>query len=101
MLTLVISTPVPTVPSDRASARLEWRAWIDALARSGEVRMWAPRVGRGAVAVFDLPSNEVLHERLTVWAAFVPAHFDLYPLVDPDAHMQALQAIRERAAEGS
>ena len=40
--------------------------------------------GSGAVALFDVDSNETLHRLLTEWADMVPAEFDLYPLIDPD-----------------
>jgi muconolactone delta-isomerase len=43
------------------------------------------RVGRGAVAVFDVESNEQLHRILNEWADIIPAQFDIYPLVDLQA----------------
>ena len=43
------------------------------------------RTGRGAVALFDVSSNEELHGLLNEWAEIVPAEFDIYPLIDPEA----------------
>ena len=37
------------------------------------------------MAVFDVDSNETLHGLLNEWAEIVPAEFDIYPLIDPDA----------------
>jgi hypothetical protein len=51
-----------------------------------------PRVGRGAVAIFDVESNEVLHRILNEWADIIPARFDTYPLVDLTATKAALAA---------
>ena len=50
------------------------------------------RVGRGAVAVFDVESNNDLHRILNEWADIIPAHFDTYPLVDTQATAQLLAA---------
>ena len=50
------------------------------------------RVGRGAVAVLDVESNEALHRILNEWADIIPAHFDIYPLVDLDATKRMLAA---------
>jgi hypothetical protein len=41
------------------------------------------RVGRGAVAVLDVASNDELHKLLNEWAEIIPAHFDIYPLIEP------------------
>ena len=37
------------------------------------------------MALFDVDSNEVLHGLLNEWAEIIPAEFDIYPLIDPDA----------------
>ena len=42
-------------------------------------------MGRGAVALFEVDSNETLHQLLTEWAEMIPAEFDVYPLIDPEA----------------
>lgn len=48
------------------------------------------RVGRGAVVLFDVASNEQLHRRMNEWADIIPARFDVYPLIDPNAAKQFL-----------
>ena len=53
-------------------------------------RAFYARTGRGAVAIFDVPSNEELHRLLTEWSEMIPAEFDIYPLLDPDAAVQFL-----------
>lgn len=95
MLTLVISTPQPSPPGAVAGQRLAWREWIERLEAVGVVRGWHFRVGRGAVVIFDVPDNETLHTRLTEWLGFIPAQFDLYPLVDRDMHDAMLRRMRE------
>jgi muconolactone delta-isomerase len=44
------------------------------------------------VAVFDVESNNALHQILNEWADIIPAHFDTYPLVDADAVNRLLAA---------
>lgn len=51
-----------------------------------------PRVGRGAVAILDVASNDVLHRILNEWADIIPARFDTYPLVDLAATKAVLAA---------
>jgi len=85
MLFLVISEPRPEPPSAVAPSRQRYWHWLQPLRDSGEVRAVYARVGRGAVALFDVPSNERLHQRLKEWADIVPARFDVHPLIDPDA----------------
>ena len=43
------------------------------------------KVGRGAMAIFDVESNEQLHRLLSQWLEFVPADIEVYPLMDHDA----------------
>jgi len=64
MLFLVISEPRPEQPSSVVAFRQRYWEWIAPLRASGEVRSVHARVGRGAVVLFDVPSNEVLHQRL-------------------------------------
>src|SRR4051812_26899990 len=85
MLFLVISEPRPEPPTALAAQRQAYWRWIEPLLASGEVRSVHARVGRGAVVLFDVPSNEALHRRLNEWADLIPAQFSLYPLVDPVA----------------
>jgi hypothetical protein len=95
MLVLVISTPHPSPPGDHAGSRLRWRDWVAALEQSGQVRSWYMRVGRGAVIVFDVPDNDTLHMRLSEWLTYVPAHFDVYPLVTSAVQEQVLRSHSE------
>jgi muconolactone delta-isomerase len=82
MLFLVVSTPRPERPSDVAAARQSFWPWIATYQASGVCRQIYPRVGRGAVAIFDVASHGDLHRILNEWADIIPAHFDTYPLVD-------------------
>ena len=92
MLFLVVSTPRPERPSDLAETRQSFWPWIARYQASGACRQVYARVGRGAVAVFDVESNEVLHRILNEWADIIPVHFDTYPLVDLEATKQMLAA---------
>ncbi|ETR78975.1 hypothetical protein X566_04710 [Afipia sp. P52-10] len=82
MLFLVISNPRPERPSDMAATRQSFWPWIARYQEQGICRHIYPRVGRGAVAVFAVESNLVLHRILNEWADIVPAEFETYPLVD-------------------
>jgi len=92
MLFLVVSTPRPERPSGLAQARQSYWPWIAKYQASGVCRHVYARVGRGAVAVFDVESNDTLHQILNEWADIIPAHFDTYPLVDADAVNRLLAA---------
>jgi len=82
MIVLVISHPAAARPSTVASDRLAFWEWIAPLQEAGIVRFCYPRLGRGAVALFDVPSAELLQGHLTAWAELIPATFDVLPLVD-------------------
>ena len=77
MLFLVISTPRPERPSDVAQARQSFWPWIADYEQRGVCRHIYPRVGRGAVAVFDVADNNALHRILNEWADIIPAVRDL------------------------
>ena len=94
MLFLVISTPRPERPSTVASSRKKFWRWIEPMLKSRRCRFVHARAGRGAVAVFDVQSNEELHALLNAWADIIPAHFDLYPLIDPAAAQRYLSGSR-------
>jgi hypothetical protein len=98
MLFLIVSTPRPERPTELAAARQSFWPWIARHEASGVCRQIYPRVGRGAVAVLDVESNEALHLILNEWADIIPAHFDTYPLVDLEAtkRMLASQAAATR-----
>ncbi|MGE0416020.1 MAG: DUF3303 family protein [Acetobacteraceae bacterium] len=90
MLFLVISEPRPEPPSGVTGSRKRYWEWIAPLQASGEVRSVHAKVGRGAVVLFDVPSNEQLHQRLNEWADIIPARFDVHALIDPDAALRYL-----------
>lgn len=90
MLFLVISTPRPERPSDMAATRQTFWPWIGKYQENGMCRHIYARVGRGVVAIFDVPDNETLHRILNEWADIIPAHFETYPLIDTDAALKAL-----------
>ncbi len=92
MLFLVISTPRPERPSDVAQARQSFWPWIADYEQRGVCRHIYPRVGRGAVAVFDVADNNALHRILNEWADIIPAQFETYPLVDVDSAKRTLAA---------
>ena len=85
MLFLVISDPRPEPPSSVTGQRKRYWDWIAPLQETGEVRSVHAKVGRGAVVLFDVPSNEQLHQRLNEWADLIPAHFQVHALIDPAA----------------
>jgi len=82
MLFLVISHPAPARSSEVAAARRAFWDWVAPLQAAGTVRFCYPRLGRGAVALFDVDSAETLQGHLTGWAELIPATFDVLPLVD-------------------
>jgi len=82
MLCLVISHPAPARPSTVAADRRAFWGWVAPLEAAGTVRYCYPRLGRGAVALFEVESAEALQGHLTAWAEIIPATFDVYPLVD-------------------
>jgi hypothetical protein len=96
MLFLVISTPRPERPSKMTGQRKRFWRWIDPLLKSGMCRSVHARAGRGAVALFDVASNAELHALMNAWADLIPAHFDVYPLLDPEAAQAFLRRRRAR-----
>jgi muconolactone delta-isomerase len=97
MLFLVVSTPRPERPSELAATRQSFWPWIARYESDGLCRHVYARAGRGAVAVFDVPGNDVLHRILNEWADIIPAQFDTYPLIDHAAAQKLLAA--QRAAK--
>src|SRR5262249_47560721 len=77
-LFLVISNPRPERPSEMASRRQSFWPWIGQYEKAGVCKHIYARVGRGAVAVFDVESNEALHRILNEWADIIPAEFEVY-----------------------
>ena len=90
MLFLVMSTPRPDHPSSVVAARKRYWTWMQPLLDSGAARAVYARVGRGAVALFDVDSTDSLHRLINEWSDIIPAHFDIYPLLDPRAAQRFL-----------
>ena len=90
MLFLVVSTPRPERPSELAETRQSYWPWIGKYQERGICRHVYARVGRGAVAVFDVADNGALHRILNEWADIIPAQFDVYPLVELEATSRML-----------
>jgi hypothetical protein len=90
MLFLVISTPRPDRPSTLVALRKRYWKWMQPLLDGGLARAVYARVGRGAVALFDVDSNDTLHRLINEWSDIMPAHFDIYPLLDPAAAQRFL-----------
>ena len=67
MLFLVISTPRPEKPTSMASTRHSYWDWMNPLLESGLAVSVHARVGRGAVALFDVDSTETLHRLMNEW----------------------------------
>ena len=85
MLFLVISTPRPDPPTSVVESRKRYWTWLAPLQANGICKaIWA-RVGRGAVAVFDVDSNDTLHRLMNEWADVIPVTFEVYPLVETGA----------------
>jgi hypothetical protein len=91
MLFLVISEPRPERPSSVTASRQSYWSWIQPLIDSGEVRSVHAKVGRGAVVLFDVGSNERLHAHLNAWADIIPATFQVHALIDPARAMDFLR----------
>ncbi len=91
MLYLVVSTPHPSKPEDVKGVREEWWAWAQDLKSAGKALCYFARVGRGAVVIFDVSSNDELHELLTQWLNMVPVTFDTYPLLSREQALQFLK----------
>ena len=91
MLFLVISNPEPVRPSTVVENRKRYCPWAQGLLDSGKAQSFYARTGRGAVAIFDVESNETLHALLNEWSEIVPAEFQIYPLISPDSIRQFLE----------
>src|SRR5690606_2758867 len=92
MLFLVISTPRPERPTTLIEVRSSYWDWMRPLLDEGLCRSVYARAGRGAVALFDVDSNMTLHRLINEWSDIVPAHFDIYPLLDEDSAKVFLQS---------
>lgn len=90
MLYLVISTPHPSRPKDVKESRLEWRSWLKDLKSKNKVVCFYPKLGRGAIVLFDVSSNDELHKLMTQWLNIIPVSFDIYPLPTPSLEEEVL-----------
>ena len=88
MLFLVVSTPRPERPSDLVGTRQSFWPWIAGYQAGGACRHIYAR----AVAVFNVEDNDALHRILNEWVDIIPAHFDIYPLIEADAAQRMLAA---------
>ena len=82
MLFAVITQPHPVRPSTMLSKRQGFWDWAQPLLEDGTLRDIHARVGRGAVAIFDVADNDELHRHLTAWSEQIPAEFEIHPLVE-------------------
>ena len=85
MLFLVISNPAPTRPSEVREQRKNFWTWAQDKEDCGLVQSVYARTGRGAMAIFNVGSHEILHRLLNEWAEMIPAEFAIHPLMDPEA----------------
>ena len=90
MLFMVISTPRAERPSEMNAYRQQFWAWMQPLLDTRICQSIHARVGRGAIALFDVDSNLTLHRLMNEWADIIPAHFDVYPLLDESVAKQFL-----------
>ena len=94
MLFLVISEPRAERPSEARLARRAYWKWLDARLADGVIRHAYPKVGRGMVAIFDVPDHETLSAHLGSWAELVPAQFTVQGLISADYVRQQLEGPR-------
>jgi hypothetical protein len=83
MLFMVMSDPRPERPSDMRQRQTGFWDWLQPLKDNGTVKACYVKTGRGAIVVFDVPNHEALHDLINGWSDRVPAHFTVYPLIDP------------------
>ncbi|HLT98784.1 MAG TPA: DUF3303 family protein [Burkholderiaceae bacterium] len=99
MLFLVISTPRPERPTTLIDSRSRYWTWLRPLMDKGRCKSVYARTGRGAVALFDVDSNVTLHQYLNEWADIIPAHFDVYPLLEEEEAKAYLKMQSEGRSE--
>jgi muconolactone delta-isomerase len=85
MLFIVISDPYFANNADVAPTRKKFKAWIDDLKAQKKVIQTYHKMGKGSVVIFDVTSNDELHNLLTQWLDIVsiPVKFEIIPLVTP------------------
>ncbi|HIA75258.1 MAG TPA: hypothetical protein EYN38_06150 [Flavobacteriales bacterium] len=92
MLFLVVSSPNPQRPSEVKEQRRKYWPWAQDKLDTGLAISFYARTGRGAVAIFDVDSNDVLHRLLNEWSEIVPVKFDIYPLLDAESIKSFLES---------
>ena len=87
MLYLVISTPLPTKPSEVRINRQKLWEWAQPLIDQQIIKdrcMYA-KVGRGAIALFDVSSHGELNNYISQWLEMIPAEMQIIPLLSQEA----------------
>jgi muconolactone delta-isomerase len=84
MLFMIISSPRPEPPSTVRPRQSAFWTWLGEMTDRGVVQHCWSRVGRGVVMVVDVDSHEALHLLLTQWSEYVPAAFDVHPIMSKD-----------------
>jgi muconolactone delta-isomerase len=98
MLFMVISTPRPDQPSKLRRSQRGWWDWIRPLQDSGVVQAVYVKVGRGALVVFQVESNEQLHDLVNQWSQHIPAEFQVLPLARAEHQEKIARAGARKAA---
>ena len=86
MLYLVISTPLPTKPSEVRINRQKLWEWAQPLIDQQIIKdrcMYA-KVGRGAIALFDVSSHGELNNYISQWLEIIPAEMQIIPLLSQE-----------------
>ena len=86
MLYLVISTPLPGKPSEARTNRQKLWEWAQPLIEQEIIKdncIYA-KVGRGAIALFDVRSHGELNNYISQWLEIIPAEMQLLPLLSQE-----------------
>ncbi len=85
MLYLVNSNPQFSKPEEVAAAKMEFRQWIEELKSKKKIISNYHKIGKGSVILFDVSSNDELHDLMTKWLSIVPVPitYEVIPLVTP------------------
>lgn len=79
----MISTPHPSKPEELKDAGLKFRSLINDLKSKKQLVCFYPRLGRGSIVIFDVHSNNELHQLMTQWLNLVTINFRIIPLSTP------------------
>ena len=86
MLYLVISTPTPGKPSEALTNRRKLWEWAQPLIEQEIIKdncIYA-KVGRGAIALFDVGSHSELHNYISQWLELISAEMKIIPLMSQE-----------------